>query len=157
MLAVSAAAIAFAHTVLGPDHYLPFVAMARARGWSMSRTLRITLLCGAGHLAGSVVLGLAGIALFLGLFDPARNSFLYSSGGHNAPVLLRADGTIQLLEAGGLELQRVIIHTIEDSTFRAVLKLSDRLYEIHHTFSHGRAWLQTTLHCAVSEKAKPSR
>jgi len=63
MLALSAAAIAFAHTVLGPDHYLPFVAMARARGWSMSRTLRITLLCGAGHLAGSVVLGLAGIAL----------------------------------------------------------------------------------------------
>ena len=29
-----------------------------------------------------------------------------------------------LLLAGGLELQRVIIHTIEDSTFRAVLKLS---------------------------------
>ena len=29
-----------------------------------------------------------------------------------------------LLVAGGLELQRVIIHTIEDSTFRAVLKLS---------------------------------
>ena len=63
MLAWSAAAIAFAHTLLGPDHYLPFVAMARARGWGLARTLRITLLCGAGHLAGSVVLGLAGIAL----------------------------------------------------------------------------------------------
>jgi ABC-type nickel/cobalt efflux system permease component RcnA len=63
MLALSAAAIAFVHTVLGPDHYLPFVAMAKARGWNMARTLRITLICGFGHLAGSVVLGLAGIML----------------------------------------------------------------------------------------------
>jgi len=63
MLALSAAAIAFAHTVLGPDHYLPFVAMAKARGWSMAKTVRITLFCGVGHLAGSVVLGLVGITV----------------------------------------------------------------------------------------------
>jgi sulfite exporter TauE/SafE len=63
MLALSAAAIAFVHTILGPDHYLPFVSMAKARGWNMARTLRVTLICGVGHLAGSVVLGLAGIAL----------------------------------------------------------------------------------------------
>jgi ABC-type nickel/cobalt efflux system permease component RcnA len=63
LLTLSAAAIAFVHTILGPDHYLPFVAMARAKGWSLSRTLRITLVCGAGHLAGSVALGLVGIAL----------------------------------------------------------------------------------------------
>ena len=37
---------------------------------------------------------------------------------------LSHDLMANLLEAGGLELQRVIIHTIEDSTFRAVLKLS---------------------------------
>ena len=67
LLAFSAAAIAFAHTLLGPDHYLPFVAMARARRWSLSKTLRITLLCGTGHLAGSVLLGVAGIALGLQL------------------------------------------------------------------------------------------
>ena len=35
VLALTAAAIAFVHTLLGPDHYLPFVAMAKARGWSM--------------------------------------------------------------------------------------------------------------------------
>jgi len=39
---------------------------------------------------------------------------------------LSHDLMVQLLQAGGLELQRVIIHTIEDSTFRAVLKLSRR-------------------------------
>jgi len=63
MLTLSAAAIAFIHTVLGPDHYLPFIAMAKARGWPMHKTLRITLLCGAGHLGGSVALGLLGIAI----------------------------------------------------------------------------------------------
>jgi nickel/cobalt exporter len=63
MLALSAATIAFAHTILGPDHYLPFVAMAKAQGWSMVKTLRITLVCGLGHLAGSMALGLIGIAM----------------------------------------------------------------------------------------------
>lgn len=67
LLSLTAASVAFAHTLLGPDHYLPFVAMARARGWSLAKTLRITLACGAGHLAGSVVLGLAGILLGLQL------------------------------------------------------------------------------------------
>jgi len=65
VLTLSAAAIAFVHTLLGPDHYLPFVAMAKARGWGMGRTLRITLACGVGHLAGSVIIGLLGI--FLGV------------------------------------------------------------------------------------------
>jgi nickel/cobalt exporter len=63
LLTLSAAAIAFMHTILGPDHYLPFVAMARARGWSFARTMRITLVCGAGHLLGSVVLGIVGITV----------------------------------------------------------------------------------------------
>jgi sulfite exporter TauE/SafE len=67
VLSLSAAAIAFVHTILGPDHYLPFVAMAKARGWSTAKTLRITLACGAGHLAGSVILGLLGILFGLQL------------------------------------------------------------------------------------------
>ena len=37
---------------------------------------------------------------------------------------LSHDLMVSLLEAGGLRLDRVIIHTIEASTFRAVLKLS---------------------------------
>jgi nickel/cobalt exporter len=63
LLVISAASIAFLHTLLGPDHYLPFVAMAKARNWSFSKTIRVTLLCGTGHLAGSVLLGIAGIFL----------------------------------------------------------------------------------------------
>jgi nickel/cobalt transporter (NicO) family protein len=72
ILALSAAAIAFFHTLLGPDHYLPFIAMARAQGWSMARTATITVLCGAGHILSSVLLGAVGIALGLAasFFEP---------------------------------------------------------------------------------------
>lgn len=61
VLIASATSIAFVHTLLGPDHYVPFVAMARARRWSLAKTIRVVLLCGAGHLVGSVALGVAGI------------------------------------------------------------------------------------------------
>jgi sulfite exporter TauE/SafE len=63
ILVFSAAAIAFTHTILGPDHYLPFIAMAKARGWTIGKSLRITFLCGIGHLLGSIALGLVGITI----------------------------------------------------------------------------------------------
>ena len=62
VLALTAASVAFFHTLLGPDHYLPFVLMGRAGGWSRTKTIVVTLLCGVGHLIGSVVLGAIGIA-----------------------------------------------------------------------------------------------
>lgn len=61
LLTGSAIAIGFIHTLTGPDHYLPFIVMGRARHWSLSRTLFITALCGIGHVLGSVVLGFVGI------------------------------------------------------------------------------------------------
>jgi sulfite exporter TauE/SafE len=61
-LVLTAASIGFFHTILGPDHYLPFVMMAWSRKWSATKTGVITLLCGLGHIAGSVVLGLIGVA-----------------------------------------------------------------------------------------------
>lgn len=64
-LLIAAATIGFVHTLLGPDHYLPFVAMARARDWSPLKTSVITAICGVGHVASSVVLGFIGIALGL--------------------------------------------------------------------------------------------
>ena len=62
-LLLSAAGIAFTHTLMGPDHYLPFVAMATERGWRWRRLLSVTLICGAAHLVGSVLLGALGIGL----------------------------------------------------------------------------------------------
>jgi sulfite exporter TauE/SafE len=68
MLYVTSASVAFVHTLLGPDHYLPFVAMSRASGWSVRKTVVITLLCGLGHVLSSVALGLIGIAFGVAVF-----------------------------------------------------------------------------------------
>jgi len=62
-LSLAAASIGLLHTLFGPDHYLPFIMMSRSRNWSMKKTTLITLFCGMGHVLGSIVLGLAGIAL----------------------------------------------------------------------------------------------
>jgi len=61
LLLVTAASIAFLHTVFGPDHYLPFTAMGKARNWSIAKTLRVTFYCGFGHVMSSVLLGVIGI------------------------------------------------------------------------------------------------
>lgn len=61
----TAATLGLVHTVLGPDHYLPFIVISRARKWSLSKTLLISFFCGLGHVLGSVVLGFVGIALGL--------------------------------------------------------------------------------------------
>ena len=59
--------VAIIHTLLGPDHYLPFIMLSRARKWSLPRTMAITLGCGIGHVGSSVVLGgigvVAGVAI----------------------------------------------------------------------------------------------
>jgi nickel/cobalt exporter len=59
----SAASIAFVHAILGPDHYVPFVALAKASDWSVRKTVLMVAACGAGHVAGSVILGGLGVTL----------------------------------------------------------------------------------------------
>ena len=81
----TAATLAIVHTVLGIDHSLPFVALGRARGWTLRRTLAITSVCGLGHVASSVVIGIAGIGLGV-----AADSMLWleSARGELAAALL---------------------------------------------------------------------
>ncbi len=63
VLAGTAASLGLIHTLLGPDHYVPFIVMSRARRWSLPKTLVVSFLCGLGHILSSVVLGFIGIAL----------------------------------------------------------------------------------------------
>lgn len=63
VLAATAAFIGFVHTLIGPDHYVPFVAMARVGRWSLLRTTAITVACGVAHVASSVALAALAIAL----------------------------------------------------------------------------------------------
>jgi len=79
ILYATAASIGFFHTVLGPDHYLPFIVMRRARGWSARKTALITFVCGIGHIMSSVVLGFAGVVfgiavMKLEMFEAFRGS-----------------------------------------------------------------------------------
>jgi len=62
-LTATAASIGFIHTLIGPDHYLPFIVMSKARKWSLAKTGWVTLLCGIGHILSSVVIGFIGIAI----------------------------------------------------------------------------------------------
>lgn len=59
----TAASLGFLHTLLGPDHYVPFLAISRARGWSISKTAWITGVCGLVHVGSSVVIGIIGLRL----------------------------------------------------------------------------------------------
>src|SRR3712207_6428279 len=58
--------IAFLHAAI-PTHWLPFVLVGRAQGWSGRKTLGVAVLAGGGHIASTVALGLlltlAGMAL----------------------------------------------------------------------------------------------
>ena len=65
----SAALVGFLHTVLGPDHYLPFAAIAKSRSWSLRRAIGVTLLCGLGHVLASIMIGLIGIAMGTTIFQ----------------------------------------------------------------------------------------
>jgi ABC-type nickel/cobalt efflux system permease component RcnA len=67
----TAFSIGFIHTLIGPDHYLPFIMIGRAKQWSLFKTLSLTVISGLGHVIGSVLLGLLGVLLgtSLGLLE----------------------------------------------------------------------------------------
>ena len=67
VLLMSAATLGVIHTLLGPDHYLPFIVLSKARNWTRTRTMWITFISGVGHVSGSVILGLIGIAMGISL------------------------------------------------------------------------------------------
>jgi hypothetical protein len=65
-LLLSAVPLAFIHTVVCADHYIPFIALGKSNAWPVGRTLTVAALCGLGRSISSALLGLAGIALSLG-------------------------------------------------------------------------------------------
>ncbi len=85
LLLVTAISLGFIHTLLGPDHYLPFIVLSRARKWSLTKTLWITFFGGVGHIGGSVVLGIAGVALGISL---SRLELIEASRGNLVAWLL---------------------------------------------------------------------
>ena len=85
----TAASLAIVHTLIGIDHSLPLAALGRARGWALGRTLLVTGVCGAGHVASSVVIGAAGVGLGVATDSLLR---IESARGELAAALLLAFG-----------------------------------------------------------------
>jgi nickel/cobalt transporter (NicO) family protein len=94
ILTITALSIGFFHTLFGPDHYVPFVVMSKARNWSAIKTAWITFLCGVGHVGSSVVLGLAGIALGIAV---SKLEFFESIRGNIAAWFLIAFGLVYMI------------------------------------------------------------
>ncbi len=94
LLAGTAVTIGFIHTIIGPDHYLPFIVMGEARAWSIKKTMLITFLCGVGHVLSSVVVGFIGIAAGLSL---SKLEFFESFRGNIAAWLLIAFGLVYMV------------------------------------------------------------
>jgi nickel/cobalt transporter (NicO) family protein len=67
ILLVTAISLAFIHTLAGPDHYLPFIVISKARNWSFTKTSWFTVLCGLGHVGSSILIGFIGIGVGIGL------------------------------------------------------------------------------------------
>ncbi|HWA26010.1 MAG TPA: hypothetical protein VG734_10130 [Lacunisphaera sp.] len=57
-LAATGLAVAFIHAAI-PTHWLPFVVVARAQGWSRGRALLMVTLCSGGHVLMTTALGVA--------------------------------------------------------------------------------------------------
>ncbi len=60
----SAAATAALHTIV-PDHWLPFVLVGKAQGWSKKKTLSYTAISALIHVLFSLALGVAGYSIGL--------------------------------------------------------------------------------------------
>ncbi len=94
LLSATAVSIGFVHTILGPDHYLPFIVLSEAKKWTLRKTMFITFLCGLGHVLSSVVLGLVGIAVGISL---NRLVDIESSRGSIAAWLFIAFGLVYMI------------------------------------------------------------
>jgi nickel/cobalt exporter len=81
ILVSTTASLALIHTLAGPDHYLPFIVISKARKWKLKKTIWFTVLCGLGHVGSSVILGLIGIAMGIAVgklevFEGVRGSII---------------------------------------------------------------------------------
>lgn len=113
LLAGTAVTIGFIHTIVGPDHYIPFIVMGEARRWSIRRTMIITFLCGLGHVLSSVIVGFIGIGAGISL---SKLEFIESFRGNIAAWLLIAFGLVYML-----------------ISLRSLYRKKKHVHEHHHT------------------------
>jgi hypothetical protein len=79
-LAATGFTVAFFHAAL-PTHWLPFVLVARARGWRERKTMGVALAAGLGHVAITSLLGLVVAWLGFALDEHFGEIFKWIAGG----------------------------------------------------------------------------
>lgn len=98
-LSVTGFTVAFFHAAL-PTHWLPFVLVARARGWRERKTMGVAMAASLGHVAITSLFGLLIAWLGLTLDEHLGELFRWGAGG-----LLLAVGVyfaVQQLRGAGL-------------------------------------------------------
>jgi len=79
-IAVTGFAFAFLHAAM-PTHWLPFVLVGRGQNWSARKTLGVAGLAALGHVAVTVLAGLAVTAIGLQIGPRLGSVFPYVVGG----------------------------------------------------------------------------
>ena len=86
------------HTAAGPDHYLPFIAISKSRGYGYLKTILWTVVCGVGHVGSSLLIAL-GFMLFAELLTRARLEWLEAWRGDIAAYAMIGMGAALLLHS----------------------------------------------------------
>lgn len=90
----TAISVSILHTVSGPDHYIPFIAIGKAKGWKLPRILFWTILCGVAHVLTSVLIAFVGAGLG---FSLTKIDFLNNLRGGIASWILLVLGILYFL------------------------------------------------------------
>jgi ABC-type nickel/cobalt efflux system permease component RcnA len=135
LLSLTALSLGFIHTILGPDHYLPFIMMARAGKWPLRKTVLVTCLSGVGHVLSSVLLGLIGIAAGLTL---SRLEAIEAWRGDLAAWLLIGFGLVYAIW-GLRRAYRHRPHTHWHAHGEDVVHLHQHAHEKEHLHVHAAA------------------
>ena len=141
LLTLTAASIGLMHTVLGPDHYLPFIVMSKAGKWSRAKTIWVTILCGIGHVGSSIVLGLLGIALGVALHKLVA---IEDIRGDYAGWALIAFGFLYMLwglKRAYKNKPHTHIHVHEDGTYHK----HEHLHKQEHAHAHEKEETKVSL------------
>ncbi len=131
----AAFSIGFFHTMLGPDHYIPFIMLSKSGKWSMYKTILITTLCGLGHVGSSVLFGLLGVGFGWGLH---RITLIEGSRGNIAAWLLIIFGAMYMVW-GLVRAYRNKPHSHWHTHFDGVVHKHTHFHTGEHAHLHEKA------------------
>ncbi len=140
LLSVTAISLGFIHTLLGPDHYLPFIVLSEAKKWTTRKTMLITFLCGLGHVLSSVILGLIGIGVGISV---SKLINVESFRGNIAAWLFIAFGLVYMI-ISVRNLYRKRRHTHSHFHVNNGVHTHDHDHHLEHTHIHQADAAKTT-------------